>query len=386
MERVLALDEPRNSRTTSLIFIFVLGLALRVFASTLGSTFDFESYQLVYKGLLEGTLPWETRRYNYGSVWAFVVFTAGKLSMSQVDLFRFIIIFVLCSADWVNSRFIRQFFSSKFGYFYFLNPISIMISGYYMQFDTLAIAFAVLAITHLMQFEALGSKKNLHMAVFFLSLSLMTKHVFAVFLIWLFFRYKGKVRFYLAVVPLSIFLLHFFPIALLGKWRVVWEQVFLYWSANNAPLWRFFVRDQGLVNQIGDHNAWHHGRLWMMLFLATMIIFGFITRNCKLKKLLAIYTICIVIFSSAITTQFYAIAAFGVFCLFNLAFLYFLIGGFYMTLVGPNGPLQNSSLSDGFPISAWDFPPHALLFGATLGWLIHKRPLKFKAKRRIRAA
>lgn len=355
--------------------LFLLGFLLRLLVSSFGSTFDFDSYKLVYESMIEGTLPWETRRYNYGSVWAAIILCAGKISMLQAELFRFVIILVLCTADWINSRFIMKYFSSRVSLFYYLNPISIMISGYYNQFDTLAIALCIVAIGFILKYENSKSNRDLALSVFFLTLSLSTKHIFAIFLIWLFFRYRGRERYILSVLPLILYLLHFVPFALLGKSRIIWEQVFLYWSANNAPFWRFFVRSEELVNSIGDHNAWHHGRLWMLLFLTAMICVGVGIRNVRLEVSLAIYTVSLVIFASAITTQFYAIAVFGVFCLFNPAFLYFIIVGSLLSITGPNGPLQHSESMISFPISAWDFPPHALTLGILYAFFVRKNSM-----------
>lgn len=376
---MLVLNRVQTRRCIKWSIIFLVGFSLRIFASKIGSTFDFTSYKVVYSALLDGTTPWETRRYNYGSVWALVIFAAGKIASLHEDLFRFFLIFVLSLADGFNASFIAKYFSNKYAVYYFLNPISIVISGYYNQFDTVAIAFAAMSIHFLVKSEKSSSLRDLILSVAFLTLSLCTKHIFIIFLFWLYIRTRGRLRFLLSAVPLGLYLLHFLPFVLIGKGRVIWEQVFLYWSANNAPLWRFFVKDQDLVKEIGNHQAWHHGRLWMVLFLGAMIISALQLRKVELSKSLALYTVFLVVFASAITTQFYAIAIFGVFCLFNPVFLYFIFVGAYMTLVGTPGLLKGENPLDFFPISTWDFPPHALILGLIFWWLTSRRSMKKKS-------
>jgi hypothetical protein len=142
--------------------------------------------------------------------------------------------------------------------------------------------------------------------------------------------------------------------------------VFKYWSSNNAPFWKFWFWDKGFAESLGDHTAWHHGRLWMILMLLAVTTVGYFSRREPLKNQFAIFTISLIIFASAITSQFLAIAAVGAAVFVNPGFiLYFVVASLY--LMAETAGLNISGLYSIVSVrgwNAWNVAPMLLCLGS----------------------
>jgi hypothetical protein len=157
------------------------------------------------------------------------------------------------------------------------------------------------------------------------------------------------------------------PFMLISKFDrdSILSAVFKYWSANNAPFWKFWFWDKGFAESLGDHTAWHHGRLWMVLMFISVTVVGFLCRKLDLKYSLPIYSLVLILFSSALTSQFLAIAAIGASVFFNWGFALFFIFEAVCLIADPAG--FNSQFFKGIletrGWNSWNTAPSLLLIG-----------------------
>jgi hypothetical protein len=254
--------------------------------------------------------------------------------MSNELLFRYLVILVLTISDIYIAYIIWIKFSKKYALIFLFNPISIIITGYYNQFDNLALAIGLAAIVNM------EKKGNSFKSFVLLFLSLITKHNLLLFFFWLFISKKlqGE-KYFLATFPILAFFIHFVPFIIVSREvrDAVLSNVFLYWSNNNAPFWQLLVRDKELIESFSNNNLWHHGRVWMLLFFVSVSIVGFFRSRKSIISNFFVYTLALVFFSSAITSQFFAISAIGASSFYNPAFLIFFIFGMIWLVTEPSG-------------------------------------------------
>jgi hypothetical protein len=347
-----------------LILGFILRLSL-VFSST---NFDFESYKITSNLILNNVPPWQSQRYNYGISWSLVLGVLYLLSNENELTFRLLIIIVLSIADLCIFFILKRWFGNKTALIFFMNPVSIIITGHYNQFDNAAIAVGLMALYSLSQFQKSTESKYLVITVLLLSLSLTIKHNLALFLIWfLFSNFNIKIKLNLIIVPYFLFCLHFIPFMLLSKFNreSILSAVFKYWSSNNAPFWKFWFWNKEFAESLGDHTAWHHGRLWFLLMIFAVTLVGFFLRNVDIYFLLPAYSLALLIFSSAITSQFLVIASLGAAVFFNWGFAIFFVISTIGLLAEPGG--FNSEffrmILEIRGWSSWNTAPGLLLLG-----------------------
>ena len=257
--------------------IFFLGFMLRIALVFSSTNFDFESYKITSALVLDGIPPWQSQRYNYGITWSLILSCLHLLSFESDFIFRLLIIVFLSFADFSISLTLKNWFGTKTALVFFLNPVSILITGHYNQFDNLSIAVGMLALVSLIRFQENFNVRYLFVAIALFSLSLTIKHNLVLFLLWFMFsNFSKKIKLSLIAVPCSLFLLHFFPFMLISlkDRESISSAVFKYWSSNNAPFWKFWFWDKGFAESLGDHTAWHHGRLWMVLMLLSVTTVG----------------------------------------------------------------------------------------------------------------
>jgi len=188
--------------------------------------------------------------------------------------------------------------------------VSIIISGFHRQFDNLAILLVFSAVFYAERKLSKSGVENLSInetLVFsvILGISIITKHIFAFFPLWQFFRIKGtRQKLIVLIVPAAMFLISFLPFLPEG-FEGIKQNVFLYSSKDNAPLYyAFFNRLADLVLPPLHLSA---RQLPKLLFFAAIIISGYLFRKRSLFEGFVFYTICIVLFSSAVACQYLVI-------------------------------------------------------------------------------
>ncbi len=286
-----------------IVLIVLLGVAARFAVSTLGYNYDFESYQIVARIMANGgNVYQETFRYNYGPAWFNLLHLFQSLA-SHPEHFRLCIIGFLTLVDLAIAGLIARRYSVFLGSIFFLNPISIIITGFHNQFDNLAIALALAAV---LVYEAGDSQKGARSTIWaagLLGVSLIVKHIFFLFPLWLFLRPGPRQRrLTILFLPYGIFLVSFLPYIAHGYAGII-KNVIAYVSSHNAPLLTAVTA--------GHLSPAVAGYLFIMAMLAAGIWF----RRLASLHLFVLYLGTLVAFSPAIANQYYVIPV-----LFILAF------------------------------------------------------------------
>jgi len=306
--------------------IIVVGIALRLLVSTRGNNYDFESYKLVVAGREEGLTAWQVGRYNYGPVWAHLLYTFNWAQSNLGLSFRLQVILVLTLADLFIGYFIIKKRNVLIAGLFFLNPVSIIITGYHNQFDNLAIAIVCAALLVSRDARQGDIGKRDAFALLLLGLSLSTKHVFLVFMFWMAVRQLGlKRQLAYLIVPPTLFVLSFTPF-LQSSWSGIKKFVIGYESADNGPLWILL----GLQNGLGPIPL-------MALFVATLSVVGILVRNRSTPEVLFLYLVTIVITTPNLAGQYFAIAAIGAIGLGSLWFMPYVAIATYVLMLDYHG-------------------------------------------------
>jgi hypothetical protein len=293
-----------------------------------GYNYDFESFQIVIAANQKGVAAWQTNRYNYGPIWWYLLRLFDMIHSQFGIGIRYQIVGLLTIADLFIAYFVYRFKGLLYGTLFFLNPISIIISGFHNQFDNVAIALTCLVV---LNYKKVQSKRIEHVdfiVILLLGLSLATKHVFVFFVIWIAIRQKSVTRSILYLFgPFLLFGMSFVPY-LFSSWNSIKLNVIEYRSFNNAPLWKLIGIYDGKQNELAT-----------VLFIILVLLIGIALRKIELENSLFFYCIVIVAFSPGISNQYLAIATIGAIGLFNWAFaMYFIYGAFWLA-ISPYGLL-----------------------------------------------
>ena len=177
--------------------LVILGIALRYVVMCWGHNFDFDSYCIV--GEISGNFRnvyAETTRYNYAPFFFCVQGVLYRLSQinpeSWTTIYRVLIVAVLTTVDVCIAIFIAKKYSYSKAIIFFLNPVSIIITGYHNQFDNIAVLFALISILFF-NYEKRIDKRDVLFVVLF-SLSLVVKHILFLLPVFILFMYKLPVR------------------------------------------------------------------------------------------------------------------------------------------------------------------------------------------------
>lgn len=313
--------KPSFWKNTALISgVLLLGITLRLLCAVRGHNYDVDSYRIVADILNhEGNVYAETYRYNYGPIWFEILHWLDGLPWFVSDALislRWKIAVFLVLVDFFIFLFIANKFSIKSGILFFLSPISIIITGYHSQFDNLAILIGLLSVAW---FEKSNAGPGAWGALLLLGISLCVKHVLFLFPLWLAVKAHGFDRVRVLLIPYVVFILSFFPF-LHDGWRGILNNVFLYRSFNNGPLWQMV-----LPNSVFSVIP------LIVPFVASMVIMGFLVKRRGSSLSLYFYLISVVVFSSAITNQYLAICVPAIAVLWNWGYLiYSLVGLVYL--------------------------------------------------------
>lgn len=284
------------------ILIILLGIILRLLAARLPYNFDVESYRIVADIVNNGGNVYaETLRYNYGPIWFSILgvldIFSPIFSSDPTWGLRFSVNLLLILVDLGIMFVLWRWWGRKVASLFFINPVSILITGYHGQFDNLAILISLIGVWLLnkeIEKKNLSGKKLIGLLI--IGISLMTKHLLFVFPFWLALK-QPKLRYKIPVltIPLAIFGLGFLPFWAQGSEGII-QNVFLYKSHNNAPFWQTFAPDV-ILNNVP----------LIILFAGSLAVAGFIFYKKELREQILTYYILLVIFASAIANQYLAI-------------------------------------------------------------------------------
>lgn len=300
--------------------VVLIGAALRLWAAAQGHNFDVESYGIVARIMAEGGNVYnETPRYNYGPVWFHVLHALDQLGPGGAQALRWKVAALLTLVDVGIFAFLVRRYSLAAGCLFFLNPVSVLITGYHSQFDNLAVLVALLAVAH---FDPNEGRLNRWTCMAALGLSLTIKHLLFVFPFWLALKERSwSGRLVVLTTPVLLFLLAFLPYLPHGAAGIA-VNVFLYRSKDNGPLWSTILPDSVLA-----------AAPMTAFFILALLALGWWTRRKSPLESLHYYLIGLVAFTSAMANQYLAICIPALAVRWNWVFaLYSFVGGVYLAV------------------------------------------------------
>jgi hypothetical protein len=323
------MDKTDNNFKPGWLFCAVLiaGLAARLLVSTGGHNYDMDSWQIVAGMADRGENVYAgTDRYNFAPGWFHILHGLNQLSGHNPVIFRHVVAGFLSLADAGIFFFLWRRFGRLAGCWFFLNPISIIISGYQCNFDNVAIGLGLLAAGLMGDEFDRPLDRRKYMGLFVLGLSLVVKHVFFAFPFWLAVKQKGmRQKLVVILVPIGLFALSFVPYWHTGSQGII-QNVFLYRSFTNEFFYRMFL-PQFVQFMFGSLAVW--------FFL--LVLFAFICRKKNTVEFLLFYIAVLVAASPANINEYLSIP--GAFVAANLnpfTVLYTAVGTLHL-LVDPNG-------------------------------------------------
>jgi hypothetical protein len=208
-----------KASTVSPIFLVLCGcaVALRLFAALTGDNYDMQSWWIASEAFSHGeSIYAATHRYNYGPIWfailgglRYVSALTGPDTITRLHLFitGFLSLVDLALASYV----LRRTSSVYAAAILLLNPISVLVTGYHVQFDNFAILLGLLSWQ---VFSSGRDHRSLLLASALLGASLTTKHIFSIFLAWLPFLYSVRTpsqRLAYGAIACALFATSFIP-------------------------------------------------------------------------------------------------------------------------------------------------------------------------------
>jgi hypothetical protein len=277
--------------------VLVAGITARLLVATCGHDYDMDSWQLVAGIADRGDNVYAgTERYNFAPGWFHILHVLNVLAGHNPTVFRYVVAGFLGLGD-AGIFFIlwRRFGKLAAGWF-FLNPVSVIITGYQCNFDNLAILLGMVAVLLMGdQFDRPITRRKFS-GLLILGLSLVIKHVFFAFPFWLAVKQKGMLRKLVVIlIPISVFALSFVPYWHTGSQGII-QNVFLYRSYTTEFFYRMFV-PQSMQFMFGSQTVW--------FFL--LAIFAFICRQKNVFEFLLFYTCVLVAASPANINEYLAI-------------------------------------------------------------------------------
>jgi hypothetical protein len=314
------------------LICIITGFLIRLLLSQVGYNYDVASWNLVGEIVSQGEVIYaHSSRFNYGFILSYILglfyWLNNILLGGEIEGMHFLVA-LLCSIFDVLIAFkLKENYGKKVALLFFLNPISILITGYHSQLDNIAIYFAFLAWLFLQAGKAFWKVVSL------LGVSLIIKHVFILFLPWLLFdrRYKIKQRLFLFVTPLVLFLGSFSPFMLDTASRTgVQENVFAYQSfEENSLLYRISDKTPNF-NSINKTYFGNNGR--KLLFMGILTLLGIFYMRQRPEHSFYIYLLGLVAFSSGMSDQYLTIPciAIAVFYRNKVLWLFTIVGSLYL--------------------------------------------------------
>ncbi len=311
---------------TYFFIVLLVGISLRLIMPLRGYNFDVQSYRIVaYIVAHGGNVYAETARYNYGPIWFSILHALDVIpwhSANKTIELHWKVASFLTMVDVGIFLIFFKVYGAKIATLFFLNPISIIITGYHSQFDNLSIFLGLIAVA------ILSSRKNtiyVWTGLIVMGLSLSVKHILFFFPLWLAFKedhWSSKILF--VMLPYTIFFcgfLFFLP----AGWNGILKNVFLYRSFNNAPFWVIFTPYLFYSNIVPA----------FVLFLLSLLMLGLYWRPKNILDSFQLYLISVVVFSSAIANQYLAICTPAIATQWNSAYAgYTLLGFIYLLITG----------------------------------------------------
>ena len=289
---------PKKSKSVWLfIAVMITGIAARLLVATRGHNYDMDSFQIV-AGIVDhgGNVYASTERYNYGPVWFNVLHILDLLARHNQAVFRYLVSGFLSLVDVGIFFILWRKFGKLAASFFFLNPVTVIITGYHSQFDNLAIFLGLLAALLMGDEFDKPVNRRKFFGLLVLGISVATKHILFAFPFWLAVKQKGMLpKFVILLVPTLVFALGFIPYWPGGRHGII-QNVFMYQSIGNGYFYHLFVP---MIIQVMFNSQ----TIWFLLLVSLAFVF----RQKKTVESLFLYACVLVAASPAIVNQYLAI-------------------------------------------------------------------------------
>lgn len=308
--------------------VIAIGLAARFFLVTFGHNYDLDSWTIAADIVNQGGNVYaETTRYNYAPIWFNILYMLNQLAGHDQNIFHYLVTAMLSLVDVGIFCVLWRTFGKLAACLFFLNPVSIIITGFHCQFDNLAVLLGLLG-ARLMgeEFDQPVNRRKL-MGLLVLGLSLMMKHILFAFPFWLAVKQKGFwQKCIVVIVPVACFLLSFLPYWQNGRQGII-NNIFLYRSFQNEYFYKYFI-PTFIQFFCSSQTVW-------LLMLAG---FAFIYRQKNAIESLLLYTAVLVTASPAIINEYLAIPGAFVSTYINPFTLFYTAVSTWHLAVDFNGP------------------------------------------------
>ena len=141
-----------TTRYSSVIIILIVavGVILRFMLAMFPYNYDFGSYLIAGELVSKGRNVYaHTFRYNYSPLFSLIqglFYNISGSSAVSAGIYRTLFVLLMTSADIIAFIYIIRKRDLLCGAFFFLNPITIITSGYLLQFDILAVVPAFIVV------------------------------------------------------------------------------------------------------------------------------------------------------------------------------------------------------------------------------------------------
>jgi hypothetical protein len=320
----------RNNILLIFIISTFLGFYLRIWISQFGSNFDF----LMWEGNLDlfkkNISIYEFGNYSYGTPWIYILFILDFISLPALEnsefvqnipgtFYRIKIILFLSLVDFTIFLLLCKNYSLKVGLLFFLNPISIIITGHHNQFSSFAILFGFLSV---LLYEKNRLSFNFFVPLIIMGISLSIKHILIFFPLWWAFKEKKLIKKFLIVfIPYFIFILSFLPFLLTELDHILFK-LGSFGMRFDGPFWGMF--GPKIIHMYINIQT---------LFSIILIGLGFLFIKKNLKESFCLYLMAVVAFSSMMYTQYLVIPLIALAIFWNWKYLIYTILTFLVFLV-----------------------------------------------------
>ncbi len=259
---------PRQRARTPLFFwaAVALGLAVRIAVLLLSpENPDTRSFEDTVRAGTGGLYNGVTR-FNYSPLFAFVLYGLGGAAAAIGVPLRLLLGAFLLATDAATTAVLFRRTGPGAAALFFLNPVSVFVSSFHLQFDGLAILFLVLAVA---AYRDRQSEPRSVRSAAWMSLSLLAKHVAWFHPLLVVTRASRRRSLLLSLVPYGVFALSFLPFA--SSWSGIRTAVLGYRSLSES----YGVR--GLFPAAPE-------RLLTVLFAAAMLAAVWLLRRVALDR------------------------------------------------------------------------------------------------------
>ena len=300
----------------------IAGITLRLWLAARGHNYDMESWTMTADLVVEGRNVYaNTFRHPYGPPWFLIL---GRTALGSqyawpgaagTGVVSLVVAAFLSLADIGIGWLLYRAAGLMAALFFILNPVSIILTGYHSQIDSLAILPALAAWTLLSRtgqplaevpWRALAGSAAL------LGLSLSVKHVLIFFPIWIVFspRVVGGIarRTLYCCITYAVLVATFLPFVFMPRaWNGVREYVIGYEGMANRTLLLHVIDLFAPPGVIDTFFGTLPEILLRRLFIVLMLLAGWFIARIGVMHMLCCYLLSMVVFTYSMADQYLAI-------------------------------------------------------------------------------